>query len=202
MKAMLRRSVGSLVASAALLLAPVALAEGEACFNDVDCPGGGAACGGDVCNWSKTTANPVGEKIFYCNPAGSQPKANDGWCTKANGDADCKCKAEGAKCVGNFCTFTKPSDAPGAGGSGTAGSGTGGSGTAGTGTGGTGTGGSTGGSAGAGTAGAATAGTGATTPEDDGGCSVSAARAGTSVTALALGLLGLGAMVARRRRAA
>lgn len=189
MKAMLRRSVGSLVASAALLLAPVALAEGEACYNDVDCPGGGAACGGDVCNWSKTTANPVGTKIFYCNPAGSQPKSMDGWCTPDNGDADCKCRAEGAKCVGNFCTFTKASDAPGAGGGGSGGASGGGSAGAAT--------------AGAATAGAATAGTGTTPsePADDGGCSVSGPGAGARGAALALGLLGLGALVARRRRA-
>jgi MYXO-CTERM domain-containing protein len=201
MKAMLRRSVGSLVASAALLLAPVALAAGEPCFNDTDCPGnGGDVCGGDVCSWNMPMKPVTDEtKPYTCVGAGTDPKASkgtDGWCTTTE---DCKCRAQGAKCVSVYCTFVKPDQAPGAGGSpsGTAGSGTGGSGTAGAGTGGSGT----GGSAGAGTAGAATAGTGTTT-EDEGGCSVSAARTGTSVTALALGLLGLGAMVARRRRAA
>ncbi len=201
MKAMLRRAAGSLVASATLLLAPVALAEGEACYNDIDCPGnGGDVCGGDVCNWSKTTKTPVGDKIFYCNPAGTQPKSQDGWCTPANGDADCKCRGEGAKCVGTFCTFTKPSDAPGGGG--TPSGGSGGSDTGGSTTGGTSAGTATGGAA---TAGAATAGTGTTptTPpaEDDGGCSVSAANTSGSGAALALGLVGLGAMLARRRRA-
>ena len=38
----------------------------------------------------------------------------DGWCTQ---DSDCKCASLGAKCDQSlvFCTFTKPSDAPGAG---------------------------------------------------------------------------------------
>jgi len=73
---------------------------------------------------------------MHCKAAGSQPKGQDGWCTT---DADCKCKDMGATCVAAFCTFTRPCDAPNAGGcaaggsSGTGGSGTGGStGTAGT----------------------------------------------------------------------
>lgn len=186
MKAMLRRSLGSLVASAALLLAPIALAEGEPCYNDIDCPGGGSACGGDVCNWNKQSPNPSGNKVFYCQPAGMAAKGSDGWCTV---DADCKCAAQGANCSrAPYCTFTKPSDAPAGGGSGAGGSATGGS--------------ATGGSAGTGTAGAPTAGTGSKPPaSDEGGCSVSLPGAGASGAALALGLLGLGAMLARRRRA-
>lgn len=195
MKALLRRTLGSLVASATLLLAPIALAEGEACYNDDDCPGGGAVCGGDVCNWSKTAAKPDGMKVFACNPAGTQEKAKDGWCTTTD---DCKCKAEGATCVTTYCTFTKASDAP---------SGTGGAASAGAASGGSSAGGSTSAGAatgGAATAGAATAGTATkpAEPADDGGCSVSAPGVGVSGAAMALGLLGLGAMVARRRRSA
>jgi MYXO-CTERM domain-containing protein len=190
MKAMIRLAA-SLVASGCLLAAPAAFAEGEACFNDIDCPGGGNVCGGDVCNWAKQTATPMGDKIFYCNPAGTQPKTMDGWCTTS---ADCKCAAQGATCKGTYCTFTKASDAPaGVGGSG--GGGSGGASTAGA------------PSAGAPTAGAASAGapssagTGASAPPaDDGGCSVSAAGGAASGAAVALGLLGLSALFARRRR--
>ena len=46
MKAMLRRLAASLFGSGCLLSAPAAFAEGEACFNDIDCPGGGNVCAG------------------------------------------------------------------------------------------------------------------------------------------------------------
>ncbi len=80
---------------------------GAACFNDIDCPG--SACGNEVCNWTKTAAAPIGMKAFLCNPAGTQPKGLDGWCTT---DADCKCLAQGAKCRAPFCTFTRAEDGP------------------------------------------------------------------------------------------
>src|SRR5436190_23490069 len=106
MKASLRASFAALASSVALLVASTALADGEACFNDDDCPG--TACGDAVCNWSKMSATPMDEKVFFCNPAGTQtPKGHDGWCTV---DADCKCMAQGAKCVGTYCSFTKASD--------------------------------------------------------------------------------------------
>ena len=66
------RSAFALVAAlAASLIAPAAVAEGEACFNDTDCPG--FACGGEVCNWNKFAAVPFEDKIFYCQPAGLAP---------------------------------------------------------------------------------------------------------------------------------
>ena len=195
MKASLRASFAALASSVALLVASTALAEGEACFNDDDCPG--TACGDSVCNWSKSAAVPDGDKRFYCNPAGSQPKGNDGWCTD---DTDCKCKAQGATCGGSnhpYCTFTKASDAPAGGGTAGAAS-TGGSATGGTPA-------SAGTTSTAGTATTAgttsSGGTGAApAPADEGGCSVSAPRASGSGVAFGLGLLGLGYVLARRRR--
>lgn len=190
MKALLRRSLVALASGWTLLFASTAFAEGEPCFNDTDCPN--PACGGDVCNWNKSSPNPVGDKVFYCQPAGMSPKGSDGWCTAASGDVHCKCAGVGAKCLGTYCSFTKASDAPpGTGGSGTAGSSST-AGTAGTGT------------AGTGTAGTGTAGTGTTTPapakEDDGGCSVGGATNQGAGIALALGAIGLGVAFARRRR--
>lgn len=202
MKASLRQSLATLVGSVTLLVAPAAFAVGEPCFNDDDCPGGGNVCGGDICDWSQgeIEAHPA-EKPFICIAAGTGKtpsgdlagKGKEGWCTFANGDANCKCRAEGAKCVGVYCTFTLPSDAPPGGGGGTGGTG---SGTAGTGT----------DTAGTGTAGTGTAGTG-TTPApapaaEEGGCSVSApGRSNTGVAlALGVGLAGLGVAFARRRR--
>lgn len=180
-----------------LSLSTTALAEGEPCFNDDDCPGGGAACGGDVCNWNKMSATPDGDKIFYCNPAGTQPKGQDGWCTEAS---DCKCQAQGATCGGTFCTFTKASDAPtppagggGAGGSGVSGGGgAGGAPVAGTTSGGSPVAGA------AGTAGSPT--TPAPAPAESGGCSVSAPASTGSGALLALGVAGLGLALGRRRR--
>ena len=186
MKASLRTSLATLFGSVALLVAPAAFAAGEPCFNDTDCPGGGAVCGGDVCNWSvahpdaaTNTAMP-----YTCNPAGTQPKGSDGWCSNTTTHEHCKCKAEGAKCTGIYCSFTKASDAPPM--------------TGGTGGGGTGA----GGMATAGTGGTGMAGTGTTAapPPEEGGCSVSAAGRTSTGVALGLGLLGLGVAFARRRR--
>jgi MYXO-CTERM domain-containing protein len=189
MKALLRGSLATLVGSVALFVASTALADGEACYNDIDCPG--TACGDAVCNWTKTAKMPVGEKVFGCNPAGSQtPVGRDGWCTT---DADCKCKAEGATCQLDtpakqpYCTFTKP---PGAG---TGGTGAGGTGTAGTAT--------TAGTTSA--AGTASGGSAPTTPApaaDSGGCSLSVPGGSNTALALGVGLLGLGVAFARRRR--
>jgi hypothetical protein len=181
MKALLRGSLATLVGSMALLVASTALADGEACYNDIDCPG--TACGDAVCNWSKTATTPVSPKVFACNPAGSQPMGKDGWCTT---NADCKCAGQGATCVAPYCTFTKPP--AGAGGSGTGGAAP----TAGT----TSIAGTT---TTAGTA--STAGTG-TTPApaaDSGGCSLSVPGGTNTGLALGVGLLGLGVAFARRR---
>lgn len=191
MKASLRTSLATLVGSVALFVAPAAFAAGEPCFNDTDCPGGGAVCGADVCNWNVQHPAPVGDMAYTCVTAGTDPKGQDGWCTfdamAADPHQHCKCKGEGAKCVGVHCTFTKPDQAPPGG---TAGSGAGGT--------------------GAGTAGAATtagtapttAGTGSTAPPaEEGGCSMSVPGGSNTGTALGVGLLGLGLALARRRRA-
>jgi MYXO-CTERM domain-containing protein len=181
MKVMLRRSMASLVGLVALMVAPAAFAEGEACFNDTDCPG--AECGGEVCNWSKMNATPIGEKKYTCNPAGTQPKGADGWCTTVD---NCKCKAQGATCPTVYCSFTKATDAPmTAGGTAAGGSAS----TAGT----TSAGGTTS------TAGMSSAGT-AATEADSGGCSVASPVSTGGGIALALGMMGLGAAFARRRR--
>jgi hypothetical protein len=86
---------------------PTPTPSGVACYNDSDCPS--SSCGGEVCNWTKTSPMPQGMKAFVCNPAGTDPKGRDGWCTT---DADCKCVGLGAKCIAPYCTFTRPSDAP------------------------------------------------------------------------------------------
>ena len=136
------------------------------CVNDIDCIAT-PQCGGDICDWSNIAAG------MHCKPAGSQPKGQDGWCTT---DADCKCKDMGATCVAAFCTFTRPCDAPSAGGCAAGGS--------------TGTGGS-GGSSATGTAGTSGGGGGG------GGCSIGAtAPTASSVLLVALSLL----FVSRRRR--
>jgi MYXO-CTERM domain-containing protein len=177
MKASLRRSVATLVGSVTLLLAPAAFAQ-DACLNDTDCPGGGAVCGGDVCNWNKPLPAPLADpnKPYTCNPAGTDAKGMDGWCSDASA-AFCKCQAQGAKCSGVWCTFTKPEDAPPA---------TGGGGMA---------------AGGMAAGGMATGGTGTTAPPaEEGGCSVSAPGSTGTGAALSLGLLGLGLAFARRRR--
>ena len=197
MKAFFRGSLMTLVGSVALFGASTAFAADEPCFNDTDCPGGGAVCGGDVCNWNKS--NPAGtmDKPYTCNPAGTDPKGQDGWCTSTNGNADCKCASAGAKCVGVHCSFTKASDAPAGGGSPAGGASTGGSPAAGSpATGGAGSPATTGGSP------TTTGGSAATPPAaaESSGCSVSAPIGSRSGAALALGLLGLGLAFSRRRR--
>src|SRR5678816_2714452 len=82
------------------------------CTNDIDCVAT-PECGGDICPW-------VGPNPRTCQPAGTGTKGHEGWCTA---DTDCKCHSLGATCVSFNCTFTKPSDAPGAGTGGATGSG-------------------------------------------------------------------------------
>jgi hypothetical protein len=90
-------------AAGSSVMMPTPSGEPAPCFNDTDCPG--SACGGQVCNWTLVHPNPVGEKAFVCNPAGSQqPIGKDGWCTT---DDNCKCRGAGAKCVIPYCTFTR-----------------------------------------------------------------------------------------------
>ena len=103
------------IGAAALLLgtAGSGLAQTIECQNDVDCAG--TACGTEVCQWLDT-----GDHL--CMDPGSEPKGSDGWCTTTD---DCKCKDLGATCVGVWCTFVRPEDAPGAGGSGSGGTGSG-----------------------------------------------------------------------------
>jgi MYXO-CTERM domain-containing protein len=149
-----------------LLAAGTAAAQSNpaSCTNDVDCIAT-PACGGDVCDWSTAPT-------MKCKPAGVKPAGMDGWCTT---DDSCKCKGLGATCVAAFCTFTRPCDAPDAGGCTSAG-------------GSSGTGGSTGA---AGTSGGGGGGGG-------GGCSVAAtAPAGAPALLVAMGLL---AFSRRRRR--
>lgn len=77
------------------------------CVDDIDCVAT-PQCGGEVCDWSNAAAG------MKCKPAGSTgPKGMDGWCTV---DEDCKCHGMGATCVTAYCTFTRPCDAPDAGG--------------------------------------------------------------------------------------
>jgi len=188
MKVLLRGTLATLLGSVTLLVASAAWAEGEACYNDDDCPN--PACGGDVCNWLKAALKPDGRKAYYCQPAGKAPKGSDGWCES---DANCKCKDMGATCQIPYCTVVQPP--AGAGGSASGGAAAGGS--------------AAGGSATAGgapaTAGAPTSsagtGTAPTTPasSDSGGCSVSApGNAGSA--ALLLAAAGVGFAFTRRRR--
>jgi MYXO-CTERM domain-containing protein len=175
---------------AALSIAQPAYAEGEPCLNDTDCPG--SACGGEVCNWSKLAANPSGDKTFYCQPAGLAPPGADGWCTT---DANCKCRAQGAKCISVYCSFTQAESTdptPSVGGSAAQGGSTRGGNPA--------------------TAGeASSAGTATELPPSEGdeaaaplrvsrACNVGPAPANRDVTTLALALLGVASAVARRRR--
>jgi MYXO-CTERM domain-containing protein len=76
------------------------------CVDDIDCIAT-PQCGGDICDWSNPSAG------MKCKPAGTGPKGMDGWCTV---DEDCKCHSLGATCVAAYCTFTRPCDAPDAGG--------------------------------------------------------------------------------------
>jgi len=192
MKALLRASLASVLGSAALFVAPVALAAGEPCINDTDCPG--AECGGDVCNWNL----PQGSK-FTCNPAGTTPpegtKPKDGWCTTVD---NCKCKAQGAQCgaTAPYCSITKPP--AGGGGTGAGGSPS----TAGTASTTAGTASTTAGTASGGSGPTATAGSGTTAPakDDGGGCSLSVPGGSNTGIALGVGLACLGLALARRRR--
>jgi hypothetical protein len=113
MKALLRGSLSGLVGCVTLLFASAAFAEGEACYDDTDCPN--PACGGDVCNWGKLAATGDGRKIFYCQPAGREAKGMDGWCTT---NENCKCAATGATCVSTHCTDTGTPAASGGSGAG------------------------------------------------------------------------------------
>jgi len=153
-----------------LLAAGRAYAQTSGCSVDTDCPGTG--CGGQVCNMSSGGAQCQDPNTAHTSGF------DDGRCSGSDGasDMNCKCRAEGAKCMGLNCTFTVPQDG-GTTGTGGSGTGTGGSGT-GTGGSGTGKGGTSGGGGG-------------------GGCSVAGAP-----TALGWGvtlLLAL-AFVRRRRR--
>jgi hypothetical protein len=106
-----RRGAALLTGSVVLLAASMAHALRPApsgCFNDTDCPN--QECGGEVCNWNLISPNPGVDKPYVCNPAGSQPKGQDGWCTT---DENCKCFGLGARCIAPYCSFTKLSDAPG-----------------------------------------------------------------------------------------
>ena len=191
MKVLLRRTLATLLGSVTMLAASAAFAEGEACYNDDDCPN--PACGGDVCNWAKSAAKPDGRKFFYCQAAGQEPKGTDGWCES---DANCKCKGSGATCNTkvSHCTDTGTPAAS------TGGSSAGGSAAAGApATAGTAAGGAPA-TAGAPTSSAGT-GTAPATPasSDSGGCSVSApGNAGGA--ALLLAAVGVGFAFARRRR--
>jgi hypothetical protein len=127
-------------------------------------------------------------KPYTCVAAGAAPKGSDGWCSNTMTHEHCKCKDLGAKCMGVYCSFVTPAQAPA--GSGGSGMGTGGSGTAGSGM----------TTAGTGTAGSGTAGTASTPPADEGGCCVGVpGRAGTGI-ALVGGLAGLALALLRRRR--
>jgi hypothetical protein len=153
------------------LLSAVAWARpgAAACTNDVDCPT--ATCGGQVCKWATSG--------HACVAAGTDPQGTDGWCTV---DTDCKCKAEGATCVGTYCTFTLPRDggastAEGGGGSSSSGGG--------------------GGSGGPATIPDSSVTSGTTTPGGSGGCALggSGSAPGGAALALACAL----ALVRRRR---
>jgi hypothetical protein len=87
---------------------PTPTSDPAPCFNDTDCPV--SSCGGEVCNWTKIHPQPSGDKAYVCNPAGTDAKGQDGWCTT---DANCKCLGRGARCIGVRCSFTKAADAPG-----------------------------------------------------------------------------------------
>jgi hypothetical protein len=169
--------LGSCLAGLVCLLSAAsasAASNPTSCANDIDCVAT-PQCGGDVCDYATAP-------LETCKAQGSQPKGSDGWCTV---DSDCKCAALGAKCMAPFCTFTKPSDAPGAGSAGSSG---GAAGASGTGAGGS----STGGSGPTSTGGSASGGS-----SSGGGCSVGGPISGS--WSIALGLLGLFAVVKRRR---
>ncbi len=166
------------ITSGALLAANSAWA---ACVNDDDCPG--TQCGGQICDYSKG---------FSCQPAAAPgtTKGMDGWCTT---DDNCKCKGQGATCVGVYCSFTTP---PTAGATGGAAGSTGGASGSTTG----GASGSTGGASG--TGGATSSSDAGTTPKSgsSGGCSIASATPSERLGAV-IALVGLFAFGRRRRRA-
>jgi hypothetical protein len=157
----------SLIAGLCLLLSGRAFAASNpaSCINDVDCVAT-PTCGGEVCDFVGTQK---------CVAADATKHGMDGWCTTQHGDDDCKCKGQGAKCVGFYCTFTLPSQAP---------AGTGGS-SAGTGGSSAGSGGSSGSDAG-------------TSSGSSGGCSVAGGSSAAFSVLAGLGLIGC---AVRRRRA-
>jgi hypothetical protein len=113
----MRRALGSALALGLWLLTTAAPARPivyQSCFNDTDCAG--PECGGPVCDWNQLAPGGDPAKPYLCVSAGSGPKGQEGWCTASNGDANCKCRDLGAKCVGVYCTFTHPQDAPSGGG--------------------------------------------------------------------------------------
>jgi MYXO-CTERM domain-containing protein len=155
----------------------------SACTNDIECPNN-TACGGEICDWTK---------LMTCGPAGLSPKGMDGWCAA---DSDCKCFAQGARCVQPYCTFTLPSQAPGGGASGGASGSSGG--TTGSSGGASGsTGGASGSTGGATGSGGTSSDAGTKAADSGGGCAV--AGKGVSYSWLAA-LGGLAAVLAARRR--
>jgi MYXO-CTERM domain-containing protein len=150
------------------------------CKNDIDCVAT-PECGGDVCDYFSG---------MVCKPAGSRAKGTDGWCDITHGDDDCKCKAQGAKCMGVYCTFTKASDAPAGGGTGgSSGGSDGGSSDGGSG--------GSGGKSGTGGSGSGTDGGKSSGGGGGGGCSLAGGAPGVGGL---LGSIGLLALAVRRRR--
>jgi hypothetical protein len=94
-------SAGTATGVAGGTMMPMPTPAPQPCFNDTDCPN--SSCGGEVCNWTKAHPQPVGDKVFVCDPAGLQPAGRDGWCTR---DENCKCIAQGARCIAPYCSFT------------------------------------------------------------------------------------------------
>jgi MYXO-CTERM domain-containing protein len=173
-------TLATVVAGSLAWTAP-ARAAGTTCVNDIDCKANGIACGTDVCDYTKGAT---------CGPAGLSTKGSDGWCDPSHGDADCKCKSLGAKCMGVYCTFTTPP----AGGSGSgSGSATSGTATSGSATSGSTTSGTAAGSGSA--AGGAPAGGGKSSS-----CSVGAVGSSSSWAAAAMALGAFFAASRRRRR--
>ena len=93
----------SVLIAFAIVLASGRAAAQSTCMTDKDCPG--TACGGQVCLHSSGT--------FTCVDANTQGQSGsgDGWCADSSGnavDSNCKCAAQGATCLGLFCTLTVP----------------------------------------------------------------------------------------------
>ncbi|HVU51773.1 MAG TPA: MYXO-CTERM sorting domain-containing protein [Polyangia bacterium] len=158
-----------------------AVANPTMCKNDNDCVAD-PQCGGSVCSYA---TNPPS-----CVPADPNNQGMDGWCTgtDTNADSECKCHAQGAKCMSVYCTFTVPMTG-GAGSSGTAGSSAAGS----NGTAGSSAAGSNGTAGSTGTAGKST------TSSSGGGCAVAPTASGGLASLFGLALVA-GGLVRRRRR--